>query len=98
LLLSHQPPQIATDREAGKLSFAVRYGEQRTLAVVRAIFALWGALLAAGVGLASGPWVGLLFMLLVVAGVVRVWLGSISPKPVLLTATTLILVGLLVSY
>jgi hypothetical protein len=25
-LLSHQPPQTATDRAAGKRSFAVRYG------------------------------------------------------------------------
>ena len=30
LLLSHQPPQIETDRRAGKQSFAVRYGERRT--------------------------------------------------------------------
>jgi 1,4-dihydroxy-2-naphthoate octaprenyltransferase len=96
LLLSHQPPQIATDREAGKLSFAVRYGERRTLAAVRAIFALWGALIATGFALAAGLWPGLLFTLLVVAGVVRVWLGSISPKPVLLTATILILAGLLI--
>jgi len=30
LLLSHQPPQIETDRQAGKLSFAVRFGAHRT--------------------------------------------------------------------
>jgi 1,4-dihydroxy-2-naphthoate octaprenyltransferase len=30
LLLSHQPPQIDTDRAAGKRSFAVRHGAQRT--------------------------------------------------------------------
>jgi len=38
LLLSHQPPQIETDRAAGKLSFAVRYGVKRTQRTARDLF------------------------------------------------------------
>ena len=35
LLLSHQPPQIETDRQAGKHSFAVRHGADKTYRVSR---------------------------------------------------------------
>lgn len=35
LLLSHQPPQIETDRQAGKHSFAVRHGARGTYSVAR---------------------------------------------------------------
>ncbi|MCB1773278.1 MAG: prenyltransferase [Gammaproteobacteria bacterium] len=94
LLLSHQPPQIATDREAGKLSFAVRYGGQRTVLVVRVLFLLWGLLVGAGLYIAVGNWPGLLFGVAILIGVVRVWMRPVSPKPVLLSATALTLVGL----
>jgi len=40
LLLSHQPPQIGTDRAAGKRSFVVRYGVERTVATARLLFAV----------------------------------------------------------
>jgi 1,4-dihydroxy-2-naphthoate octaprenyltransferase len=40
LLLSHQPPQIDTDRTAGKRTFAVRYGPVRAY---RAAVGLYGA-------------------------------------------------------
>ena len=49
LLLSHQPPQIETDRQAGKHSFAVRYGAERTCRVSRGLFGLF--LLAYGLAL-----------------------------------------------
>jgi 1,4-dihydroxy-2-naphthoate octaprenyltransferase len=41
LLLSHQPPQIETDRRSGKQSFAVRYGAVRTRQTARLLFALF---------------------------------------------------------
>jgi 1,4-dihydroxy-2-naphthoate octaprenyltransferase len=41
LLLSHQPPQIDTDRQAGKLSFAVRYGARRTYLGAKLLFLLF---------------------------------------------------------
>jgi 1,4-dihydroxy-2-naphthoate octaprenyltransferase len=49
LLLSHQPPQIDTDRQAGKLSFAVRFGAQRTYLGAKLLFLLF--LLAFGLAL-----------------------------------------------
>jgi 1,4-dihydroxy-2-naphthoate octaprenyltransferase len=39
LLLSHQPPQIETDRAAGKNAFAVRHGAQRTRQVAVGLLA-----------------------------------------------------------
>jgi 1,4-dihydroxy-2-naphthoate octaprenyltransferase len=41
LLLSHQPPQIDTDRRAGKLSFAVRYGARPTYLGAKLLFLLF---------------------------------------------------------
>ncbi len=38
LLLSHQPPQIDTDRQAGKRSFAVRFGAHRTRQAARLLY------------------------------------------------------------
>jgi len=52
LLLSHQPPQIDTDRQAGKLSFAVRYGASRTYLGAKLLFLLF--LLSLGLALAYG--------------------------------------------
>jgi len=49
LLLSHQPPQIDTDRQAGKLSFAVRFGARLTYIGAKLLFFLF--LLALGVAL-----------------------------------------------
>ena len=40
LLLSHQPPQIETDRAAGKHSFAVRYGREITVRVAWGLYLL----------------------------------------------------------
>jgi 1,4-dihydroxy-2-naphthoate octaprenyltransferase len=51
LLLSHQPPQIDTDRRAGKRSFAVRYGARRTYLGAKLLFLLF--LLTFGLALAS---------------------------------------------
>jgi 1,4-dihydroxy-2-naphthoate octaprenyltransferase len=38
LLLSHQPPQIDSDRQAGKQSFAVRFGANRTRWTARLLY------------------------------------------------------------
>ena len=41
LLFSHQPPQIESDRQAGKHSFAVRFGAQQTYRAARLLFAIF---------------------------------------------------------
>jgi 1,4-dihydroxy-2-naphthoate octaprenyltransferase len=41
ILLSHQPPQIETDSGAGKISFAVRHGAEKTRRYSRLLYALF---------------------------------------------------------
>lgn len=96
LLLSHQPPQIKTDRLAGKQSFAVRYGAQRTRQAVYLLFiiflgsygiALWSS---AGNGHVIQVYVGVSLLALL-------YLGQRQPKPVLilLPSTLVLLITLL---
>jgi 1,4-dihydroxy-2-naphthoate octaprenyltransferase len=94
LLLSHQPPQIETDRLAGKLSFAVRYGADRTRAVAWGLFVVF--LLAVGsVLLAASPAAGLLPVALGVLLGYRLKTTVLNPKRLLLSASAFILLGLL---
>jgi 1,4-dihydroxy-2-naphthoate octaprenyltransferase len=97
LLLSHQPPQIDTDRQAGKHSFAVRYGAARTFGVSRLLFALFVTTWALALWRTGSS---LLFKVLVVAlpmlSIYRVWITTPSPRRILTTATAVTL-ALLVS-
>lgn len=88
LLLSHQPPQIDTDRRAGKHSFAVRYGATLTYRISRVLlgvflFTFGGAFVLAG----SDPW--LLVLLLAVAASIMAVVSrpGLGPKRILLSAT-----------
>lgn len=97
LLLSHQPPQIETDRLAGKQSFAVRYGVRRTRQVVYLLFMVF--LLSFGVALWAGD--NNVPVLPVYAGMSLLALIFVSrqlPKPVtvLIPSTLILLVTLLV--
>jgi 1,4-dihydroxy-2-naphthoate polyprenyltransferase len=96
LLLSHQPPQIDTDRQAGKLSFAVRFGAKRTYIAAKLLFLLF--LLALGLALSNSDpdtashityYVGA-----VIAGLLQVWLQP-TPRRLLPVATAVILGTLL---
>ncbi len=63
LLLSHQPPQIETDRAAGKHSFAVRYGVKQTIRFAWGLYLLALGSFAIAAYLAAQPmelWVFLL--------------------------------------
>ncbi len=98
LLLSHQPPQIETDRLAGKQSFAVRYGAQRTRQAVYLLFIIF--LASYGLALWSGTGNG--HVILVYVGVSLLALlyhSRRQPKPisVLLPSTLLLLITLLVT-
>ena len=97
LLLSHQPPQIATDRQAGKHTFAVRYGVQATRRTSQGLFivfllamiaAIWQADLAA-----ASTFTGALC-----AGAAAGWLLWLQPTPrrILMGATAMILATLVV--
>lgn len=95
LLLSHQPPQIDTDRAAGKQSFAVRYGETTTIWTARyllltAFMAFVGALWL------SGNWlVTLVFILFAIAAVVFSFATVPKPKTLLLSSSSIFIGALL---
>lgn len=96
LLLSHQPPQIETDRRAGKQSFAVRYGEQRTRQWVYSLFVVF--LFSFGMALWMRFGNALVFQ--IYAGMSLLALMYVSrqpPKPatILMPSTLVVLVTLL---
>ena len=94
LLLSHQPPQIATDRAAGKHSFAVRYGADTTLRVARGLFAFALVSLTANLWLGGLQGVGtLVFGLVALAAIGNVWRSTPNPRGILLQGAMAIGVG-----
>lgn len=80
LLLSHQPPQIETDRLSGKLSFAVRYGTARTRQASRLLFTVF--LLGFGMALwlaGSDSATSLIYSALSLLA--WLWVALLPPKP-----------------
>ena len=97
LLLSHQPPQIETDRAVGKKSFCVRYGLQKTRQVSVALFTIALLLIGAGISLNhnfSYLQYTSLFLLIISF---CFYLGKIGPNPkrVLLLSSTLLLLSVM---
>ncbi len=97
LLLSHQPPQIDTDRQAGKHTFAVRYGVIATLNGVRML------LLVAVIAFALSLWLvgcgacAVVLISLSAYAAVSVLRDAINPKSVLFAATLVLFFTLVVS-
>ncbi|MGB5775882.1 MAG: prenyltransferase, partial [Sedimenticolaceae bacterium] len=97
LLLSHQPPQIETDRRAGKRCFAVRYGVDRTVRVAQLLFMLFLACISAAL-LISADWqVGVVGALTALVGGVWVNSGEVNPRRVLLAASAFVMASLFAS-
>lgn len=99
LLLSHQPPQIDTDRQAGKQSFAVRYGAKRTRQVARWLFLLF--LISFGLSMWSGeapPLAVWSYAGLALISAVIAWQYPPNPKRILFPATLLMVGSLIVSF
>lgn len=94
LLLSHQPPQIETDRHAGKLSFAVRFGTARTVFAARILFAVFVLSICVPVAMAAS--VGVAFVLGVLALVLLFLLSvsSVNPQRILIAASLFLAAGL----
>jgi 1,4-dihydroxy-2-naphthoate octaprenyltransferase len=99
LLLSHQPPQIATDRAAGKHSFAVRYGADTTIRVARGLFACALVALAANLWLAGMQGAGALaFSVVALAAIGNVWRSTPNPRGILLQGALAIGVAMLAHF
>jgi len=94
LLLSHQPPQIETDRRVGKKSFGVRYGEQRTYQVSVFLFTI--ALLLIGTAISINNKNTYLqygtFSLILIFSLYLSKAGP-NPKKVLLLSSTILLLN-----
>jgi 1,4-dihydroxy-2-naphthoate octaprenyltransferase len=97
LLLSHQPPQIDTDRQAGKLSFAVRFGARRTYLGAKLLFILF--LLALGLALSSSdPNTASRITYTVSAVIAGLLLVRLQPAPRrLLPAASVVILGALLA-
>lgn len=96
LLLSHQPPQIETDRQAGKRSFAVRFGERATHRMARLLYLLFLLAFGAAIWQADLTLAGMLAGILgaLVSGL-AVLLSRPSPRRILTGATAVIIGALL---
>lgn len=80
LLFSHQPPQIETDRQAGKRSFAVRHGALFTCQVASALWAVALGLLVLACWLGSqAVAMGKPFAFAAALGVI--WIMRVGPNP-----------------
>tara|TARA_R110001592_G_scaffold83616_1_gene247608 strand:+ start:48786 stop:49643 length:858 start_codon:yes stop_codon:yes gene_type:complete len=98
LLFSHQPPQIETDRQAGKNSFAVRHGTLVTYRVSTVLFVISLFLLA----MACWGSQDLLTTIVFILGSITaaVWIRQVGPNPkrILLSATLVLLISLPTGY
>jgi len=94
LLLSHQPPQIETDRLAGKLSFAVRFGATRTVLAARVLFAVFVFSIVAAVAMAASVGVTFAVGILAVVLLFSLSVSSVNPKRVLIAASLILAAGL----
>ncbi len=96
LLLSHQPPQIDTDRRVGKKSFAVRYGAVITQRVSILLFMV--ALLSIAVAMILNhlvhQWQFGFFILIVLFGGYLVK-TAVNPKKVLLLSSVFLLMAMI---
>lgn len=92
LLLSHQPPQIDTDRIAGKHSFAVRYGKDRTEKTSLSLFILFLIFTGLGVSLNNvNAFFLTVFFILSLACIGYLLKSGVNPRRILLSASAMIL-------
>ena len=95
LLLSHQPPQIDTDRTAGKLSFAVRFGAARTMSVARWLSGIFLAAVGGALLISRPGAVGVVLASFAAILAYRQRRGPVNPRHILLAASTFVVLGLL---
>lgn len=92
LLLSHQPPQIKEDREAGKHSFAVRYGGKATYKTSLILFIFSLLFLVAGVMINHhGSIVIYALSLALLVTFMLIFSKGVNPKSILFGACSVII-------
>lgn len=95
LLFSHQPPQIESDRQAGKHSFAVRFGAEQTYIASRLLLVIF--FVCYGLGLAERSGLVLLAAYAFVAVLATLFILRTQPNPkkILLLATGVVALSLI---
>lgn len=96
LLLSHQPPQLETDRQVSKRTFCVRYGKQKTFHVSVLLFTVALLLISTGIWLNHKNAI-FLFSAVTLTLIFSLYLWKVRPNPkrVLLLSSTILLLGLI---
>lgn len=96
LLFSHQPPQIESDRQAGKHSFAVRFGALQTCRASRLLFMIFLLTYGLSLGVRSGSTV-LIAIYCVAAGIAVATALHKNPNPklILLLATAVVILAVI---
>jgi 1,4-dihydroxy-2-naphthoate octaprenyltransferase len=95
LLLSHQPPQIESDRQAGKHSFAVRYGARQTCRVSRLLFGVFLLTYGQALWLSGHTSITLgVFTVTAMLAFYQTLQSPLEPKRVLLPASTVMVASL----
>lgn len=98
LLLSHQPPQIETDRQAGKFSFAARNGAEKTYRVARVMLIISCLSIALGLYQAATSYlVQAAYLIVSVLLVVVIYKVDPQPKIILLGSSLSIITALILS-
>ncbi|MCB1734265.1 MAG: prenyltransferase [Gammaproteobacteria bacterium] len=93
LLLSHQPPQIDTDRAAGKHTFAVRHGAPAARRAATRLHVASLISMTAAMGFAhDAPLITLAFAVFGLLAIMAVGCPGANPKRILLSSTTLYVV------
>jgi 1,4-dihydroxy-2-naphthoate octaprenyltransferase len=96
LLLSHQPPQIDTDRMAGKFSFAVRHGGDAAYRVARIMLVISNLCLLLGLYLSSASLlVQLVYLTLSALLVIVIFQLNPQPKIIMLGSSVAIISALI---
>ena len=92
LLLSHQSPQLETDRNVGKQSFCVRYGKKKTQQFSIGLFSLSLMLISMGT-ISSSMETTLQYVVLLIIVLFSFYLFKVGPNPkrILIISSVLVL-------
>lgn len=98
LLLSHQPPQIETDRQAGKLSFAARNGADKTYQVSRVMLIISCLSIALGLYQVGASYrVQAVYLIASALLVIVIYKADPQPKIIMLGSSLSIITALVLS-
>ena len=96
LLLSHQPPQIDTDRMAGKFSYAVRHGSDAAYRMSRIMLVISSMCLLVGLYLSSAS-VPVQLVYLITSAALIIAIFQLTPQPkIIMLGSSLALISTLI--